>query len=322
METPPKTLGGQAPQKTAFDKQGLGLCYIALHTIFFGSPTTRDLCIMFKVQRFTADDEEEESGGHDSTSILDSILQRAKSRAGNKRARLEPTATPGTSGGGVGSGTHNSSRVASGANRRAKAQSTGEGGSGVVVDGRRALLVADTKKQQHGSVRLPQSDNVKVVEHAKGRAKATGTKNTEGRGKGNENSSSESDESGESDGNDEREDSGEEGEEEEGMGEDEESDEEEDEDGEGEEEEEEGEEEVEEAGLEGATQAPEAGARGTEDVRGEGLRPMEEVAEEWGLDARLAETLREEGVKHFFPIQVRFDCTIPHLVDLVQQLCV
>lgn len=38
----------------------------------------------------------------------------------------------------------------------------------------------------------------------------------------------------------------------------------------------------------------------------EGLRPMEEVAEEWGLDSRLAETLREEGVKHFFPIQVMF----------------
>lgn len=36
----------------------------------------------------------------------------------------------------------------------------------------------------------------------------------------------------------------------------------------------------------------------------EGVRPMQEVADEWGLDARLTETLREEGVKHFFPIQV------------------
>lgn len=36
----------------------------------------------------------------------------------------------------------------------------------------------------------------------------------------------------------------------------------------------------------------------------QGLRPMEEVAEEWGLDPRLTEILRREGVKHFFPIQV------------------
>lgn len=34
------------------------------------------------------------------------------------------------------------------------------------------------------------------------------------------------------------------------------------------------------------------------------LRPMEEVATEWGLDPRLTQILREEGVKHFFPIQV------------------
>ncbi|CAM9215123.1 unnamed protein product, partial [Choristocarpus tenellus] len=38
---------------------------------------------------------------------------------------------------------------------------------------------------------------------------------------------------------------------------------------------------------------------------------MEEVAKEWGLDARLAQTLREEGVKHFFPIQVR---VVPEIV--------
>lgn len=41
--------------------------------------------------------------------------------------------------------------------------------------------------------------------------------------------------------------------------------------------------------------------------QGQGNRPVEEVAEEWGLDKRLTETLHEEGVKHFFPIQVTFD---------------
>lgn len=50
---------------------------------------------------------------------------------------------------------------------------------------------------------------------------------------------------------------------------------------------------------------------GGTDEEVEGLRPMEEVAEEWGLDARLSETLREEGVKHFFPIQV--DAPVMHL---------
>lgn len=48
----------------------------------------------------------------------------------------------------------------------------------------------------------------------------------------------------------------------------------------------------------------EGGGGEEQEADGHGLRPMEEVAEEWGLDSRLAETLREEGVKHFFPIQV------------------
>lgn len=41
--------------------------------------------------------------------------------------------------------------------------------------------------------------------------------------------------------------------------------------------------------------------------QGQGNKPVKEVAEEWGLDKRLTETLHEEGVKHFFPIQVTFD---------------
>lgn len=44
--------------------------------------------------------------------------------------------------------------------------------------------------------------------------------------------------------------------------------------------------------------------KAAEEKEEETLRPMEEVAAEWGLDTRLAQTLREEGVKHFFPIQV------------------
>lgn len=47
------------------------------------------------------------------------------------------------------------------------------------------------------------------------------------------------------------------------------------------------------------------------DEENEHLRPMEEVAVEWGLDPRLTQTLREEGVKHFFPIQVR---VVPDIV--------
>ncbi|CAM9639462.1 unnamed protein product [Ectocarpus sp. 4 AP-2014] len=53
------------------------------------------------------------------------------------------------------------------------------------------------------------------------------------------------------------------------------------------------------------------GERGVEAGGQQGLRPMEEVAEEWGLDPRLTEILRREGVKHFFPIQVR---VVPDIV--------
>ncbi|CAM9675968.1 unnamed protein product [Ectocarpus fasciculatus] len=53
------------------------------------------------------------------------------------------------------------------------------------------------------------------------------------------------------------------------------------------------------------------GERGDEAGGQQGLRPMEEVAEEWGLDPRLTEILRREGVKHFFPIQIR---VVPDIV--------
>ncbi|CAM9477015.1 unnamed protein product [Ectocarpus sp. 6 AP-2014] len=53
------------------------------------------------------------------------------------------------------------------------------------------------------------------------------------------------------------------------------------------------------------------GERSVDAGEQQGLRPMEEVAEEWGLDPRLTEILRREGVKHFFPIQVR---VVPDIV--------
>ncbi|CAM9477300.1 unnamed protein product [Ectocarpus sp. 6 AP-2014] len=53
------------------------------------------------------------------------------------------------------------------------------------------------------------------------------------------------------------------------------------------------------------------GERSVEAGGQQGPRPMEEVAEEWGLDPRLTEILRREGVKHFFPIQVR---VVPDIV--------
>ncbi|CAN0244615.1 unnamed protein product, partial [Discosporangium mesarthrocarpum] len=38
---------------------------------------------------------------------------------------------------------------------------------------------------------------------------------------------------------------------------------------------------------------------------------MDEVAQEWGLDVKLTQNLREEGIEHFFPIQVR---VVPDIV--------
>lgn len=272
--------------------------------MFFYVQATPALCVMFKVQRFTADDEEKESGGHDSTSILDSILQRAKARAGSnrKRARLEPT-TSASGGGGDGGGIHGDYRANSGASRRTKARAAGDAVSRVAAAGGSATSsVAEAK---HGGVRLLERDirngSVDAVDGAKSRV-AEASKDGE---------SEDSDES------DESKDSGDEEGEKEGVDVDgEEEDEEEDEEGE--------EEEEARAGLNGAAaqQAPEAGADATGDV-GEGLRPMEEVADEWGLDARLAEALREEGVKHFFPIQVLYcshDVLPQKLHSYVQQV--
>lgn len=255
--------------------------------MFFCVQATPALCVMFKVQRFTADDEEEESSGHDSTSILDSILQRAKSRAGSnsKRARLEPTTSTSVGDGGGGA-IHEDYRANPGAGRRAKARATGGTVSGVAAVGRSAT--SSVPKAKHGGVRLLERDSPSDSVGAVDSAKSSDAEASE---------DGESEDSGESD---ESKDSGNEEEEEEGVDVDgEEEDEEEDEEGEQEQEA--------RAGLEGGAerQAPEAGADGTGDV-GEGLRPMEEVADEWGLDARLAETLREEGVKHFFPIQVLY----------------
>lgn len=63
------------------------------------------------------------------------------------------------------------------------------------------------------------------------------------------------------------------------------------------------------------------GACGDEVGGQQGLRPMEEVAEEWGLDPRLTEILRREGVKHFFPIQVMLQGVPITVLLRQQQIC-
>ncbi|CAN0105242.1 unnamed protein product, partial [Laminaria digitata] len=149
---------------------------------------------MFKVQRFTADDEEEENGGHDSTSILDSILQRAKSRSGSnsnsnsnsKRARLEPT----TSGGDGGGGIHEDSRANPGASRRAKGRATGDAVSGVAAVGRSAAASSVSVAEGKHGVRLPERDSVRDSVEA--------LENVRGRGGKHSEDSSGSDESDES----------------------------------------------------------------------------------------------------------------------------
>ena len=73
-----------------------------------------------------------------------------------------------------------------------------------------------------------------------------------------------------------------------------------------------------EEGEEAASEGPDvAAAAGNVEVeadarrlQGNNRKPVEEVAEQWGLDARLTATLSEEGVKHFFPIQVRLRCRV------------
>lgn len=213
---------------------------------------------MFKVQRFTADDDEE-ADGHESNAklqhsdILSGLLQRAKSRA--KRARFEATATHSAP---------NSRDTNTG-----EIHSAAGSGSVGVASSREFSVSADgarfgTQLKASGGQGLQGGDGAAMaLDGADDAAQEAGE--------------SESFESKYSDDSEEEQDS----------------------------EREESEEPM-DTPKEAILSAPEGAALdGRDDVEeGQGLRPVEEVAEEWGLDARLTDTLRTEGVRLFFPIQV------------------
>lgn len=215
---------------------------------------------MFKVQRFTAEDEEEEAGSGragDSTSILNKVLERAKARASAKRACLASSSDDVQ---------HQPATIAPQLERKpgTKVLSSGAGGSegADVSRGGQSLTAAGNSKDRAG---YAAQEEVRSASE-------------------NDEESSEEEESS----------SGESGSEEESGDDDEE------------------EKDAEILPTAGPAVAEPQGSSAAEgggeeqEPEGQELRPMEEVAEEWGLDSRLAETLREEGVKHFFPIQVRY----------------
>lgn len=205
---------------------------------------------MFKVQRFTSENQEGEggSGGDDSTSILNQVLERAKARVSAKRARLEP---------GSDSIRKQDETGLSPLDRQARADSKGIKGDGGTSSSRKnsdETLAAPVEEEEEEEEDEEDTSDEEV-----------------------ESSSGEEDSSGE-EGEREGEDGGEQ--------------------------EDDGDVIVHEKNAEIGEDAADGREKGEDTGGGQGLRPMEEVAEEWGLDSRLAETLREEGVKHFFPIQV------------------
>lgn len=216
---------------------------------------------MFKVQRFTAEDEEEEGGSgtggrvDESSNILNKVLERAKARASAKRARLVPSSN------GV---QHQADTVASQLERKSGTKFALNSGSGGrdgadVSRGGQNLTAAGSSKDRAGGA---------VQEQGGGTSEDDGDSSEEEESSSGE-SSSEDDESGDS--------------------------------------REEKDAEILPTAESGTKPQGSSAAEGVgedQEVGGQGLRPMEEVAEEWGLDSRLTDTLREEGVKHFFPIQV------------------
>lgn len=220
---------------------------------------------MFKVQRFTAEDEEGEGGRgrvDHSANILNKVLEKAKARASAKRARLTSSSD---------GAQHQASTSALPLERK----------SGTKVALNSAAGGRETTASAVGASKGEQS--LTAADSNKGRA---GGAAQEKDGGSNDDDGDSSEEEGSSSGE-----SGSEGDEERGDS---------------------GEEEkdaeipppVEPAGATSQGCSAAGGAGEDQDAGGQGLRPMDEVAEEWGLDSRLAETLREEGVKHFFPIQV------------------
>lgn len=211
---------------------------------------------MFKVQRFTAEDDEEAGGSgnvDDSTNILNKVLERARARASAKRARLGPSSD------GV---QHQAAASAPPLERKSGTESAlnsaggvGREGTGVSTGGQSLTGGGDSIKDRAGRA---------VQEEGGGTSEDDGD-SSEDEGSSSGESSSEGEGSGDS-----------------------------------------GEEEKDAEILPTADHQATAGGGGGDDQHadGQGLRPMEEVAQEWGLDPRLSETLREEGVEHFFPIQV------------------
>lgn len=223
---------------------------------------------MFKVQRFTAEDEEEESRCRvdDSSNILHQVLERAKARASAKRARLDPS-----SDGVQGQAASSASPLERKPGAKFALNSGAGGRDGTSVSrGAQSSTTTDSSKDRTG-----------------GASQEEGGGTSDDNGDASEGEESSSGESSSEDG--ERGDSGEEESNAEIM-----------------------------PSAEPARAKPQGSSApkgdGQDPEPGEqGLRPMEEVAEEWGLDSRLAETLREEGVKHFFPIQVP---VYHHMLDL------
>ncbi len=221
---------------------------------------------MFKVQRFTAEEEEEQGGGRDDSS---SLLNRVLERA--KARASAKRARLGASDGvqhQAGTGVARPERES--------------GISGALDSG------ADSRRLSEGAVVSRGGQGLTPADGTSGKDRGAGVVDQEEKEGASESDEVSSDEEMGSSGS---------------SGEDE-SDESDDDDDEGDSAEEEAEIQT---SPPGAAAAREDERDGDERETGEqGLRPMEEVAEEWGLDSRLAETLREEGVKHFFPIQVLF----------------
>lgn len=207
---------------------------------------------MFKVQRFTAEDEEEGGGRYDdSNSILNKVLARAKARASAKRAQLPPSSDQYQAVTGA-----PPLESKSGTKFALNSAADGLEGGAAASKGGQSSPTADSAKDRAGGA---------VQEEGRGTSEDDG--DSGGEEASSSESSSEGDESGDS------------GEEEKDA-------------------------EILPTAEPGASPVEGGGGGEEQEADGHGLRPMEEVAEEWGLDSRLAETLREEGVKHFFPIQV------------------
>ncbi|CAN0475003.1 unnamed protein product, partial [Ectocarpus sp. 12 AP-2014] len=209
---------------------------------------------MFQVERFTDEQQDDDLGDGDSTSILNRMLARAKARSSAKRARLGPDSSDGihqqTAAGVIPQAGGCSSKASEVEDDAAIMRTSGGEGlaNGSTMDHR--ATAEDVREGIHDSSSSEEESS----------SSESGSERGEEDGDGSELGADEGEPAGEA------------------------------------------------AAIAGGRVDVE---RGLEAGGQEGLRPMEEVAEEWGLDPRLTETLRREGVKHFFPIQVR---VVPDIV--------